>query len=238
MFTIPKKPKIKLKPQAPDKRQIAVVPLRAIMDKSLSLGALRVLCMVCSYANRSGITWVGQDRLAKDLGINRRTVTAQMTQLRQKNYIERLTKGAKMSHTSTMRIVYNEDIGLAEALARNTEDGRSPYMILKEEREMAKKAPKSTPKTIKTLGEYVDTKTAEKPNGDAVLAYISKFEIVEDLYWKIYKEKKVINELDMKAIEMSDAIGLANEEFGRGLELWLRARDQAPDSIIDYVRGL
>lgn len=238
MFTIPKKPKIKLKPQAPDKRQIAVVPLRAIMDKSLSLGALRVLCMVCSYANRSGITWVGQDRLAKDLGINRRTVTAQMTQLRQKNYIERLTKGARMSHTSTMRIVYNEDIGLTEALARNTEDGRSPYMILKEEREMAKKAPKSTPKTIKTLGEYVDTKTAEKPNGEAVLAYISKFEIVEDLYWKVYKEKKVINELDMKAIEIADAIGLANEEFGRGLELWLRARDQAPGSIIDYVRGL
>lgn len=238
MFTIPKKPKIKLKPQAPDKRQIAVVPLRAIMDKSLSLGALRVLCMVCAYANRSGITWVGQERLAKDLGVNRRTVTAQMTQLRQKNYIERLTKGAKMSHTSTMRIVYNEEIGLTEALARNTEDGRSPYMILKEEREMAKKAPKSTPKTIKTLGEYVDTKTAEKPNGDAVLAYISKFEIVEDLYWKIYKEKKVINELDMKAIEMSDAIGLANDEFGRGLELWLRARDKAPESIIDYVRGL
>ena len=238
MFTIPKKPKIKLKPQAPDKRQIAVVPLRAIMDKSLSLGALRVLCMVCSYANRSGITWVGQDRLAKDLGVNRRTVTAQMTQLRQKNYIERLTKGAKMSHTSTMRIVYNEEIGLTEALARNTEDGRSPYMILKEEREMAKKAPKSTAKAIKTLGEYVDTKTAEKPNGEAVLAYISKFEIVEDLYWKIYKEKKVINELDMKAIEMSDAIGLANDEFGRGLELWLRARDAAPDSIIDYARGL
>ena len=238
MFTIPKKPKIKLKPQAPDKRQIAVVPLRAIMDKSLSLGALRVLCMVCSYANRSGITWVGQDRLAKDLGVNRRTVTAQMTQLRQKNYIERLTKGAKMSHTSTMRIVYNEEIGLTEALARNTEDGRSPYMILKEEREMAKKAPKSTPKTIKTLGEYVDTKTADKANGEAILAYNSKFEIVEGLYWKIYKEKKVINELDMKAIEMSDSIGLANDEFGRGLELWLRARDQAPGSIIDYVRGL
>jgi DNA-binding transcriptional ArsR family regulator len=238
MFTIPKKPKIKLKPQAPDKRQIAVVPLRAIMDKSLSLGALRVLCMVCSYANRSGITWVGQDRLAKDLGVSRRTVTAQMTKLREKKYVERLTKGAKMSHTSTMRIVYNEEIGLTEALARNTEDGRSPYMILKEEREMAKKAPKSTPKTIKTLGEYVDTKTAEKPNSEAILAYISKFEIVEDLYWKIYKEKKVINELDMKAIEMTDSIGLANDEFGRGLELWLRARDQAPGSIIDYVRGL
>ena len=237
-FDIPKKPKIRLKPKPQDRRQIAIVPLRAVMDKSLSLGALRVLCMVCAYANRSGITWVGQERLAKDLGINRRTVTAQMTQLRQKNYIERLTKGARMSHTSTMRIVYNEEIGLTEALARNTEDGRSPYMILKEEREMAKKAPKSTPKTIKTLGEYVDTKTAEKPNGGAILAYNSKFEIVERLYVKVYKERKIINELDMKAIEIADSIGLTNEEFGRGLELWLRAREHSPDSIIDYVRGL
>jgi hypothetical protein len=238
MFTIPKKPKIKLKPQAPDKRQIAVVPLRAIMDKSLSLGALRVLCMVCSYANRSGITWVGQERLAKDLGVSRRTITAQMTKLRQKNYVERLTKGARMSHTSTMRIVYNEDIGLTEALARNTEDGRSPYMILKEEREMAKKAPKSTPKTIKTLGEYVDTKIADKANGEPILAYNSKFEIVEGLYVKVYKERKTINELDMKAIEIAESIGLSNDEFGRGLELWLRAREYSPESIIDYARGL
>jgi len=43
-------------------------------------------------------------------------------------------------------------------LALNTEDGRSPYMILKEEREMAKKAPKTSVRAVKTLGEYVDSK--------------------------------------------------------------------------------
>jgi DNA-binding transcriptional MocR family regulator len=116
-FIIPKKPKVKLKPKPPDRRQIAVVPLRAIMDKSLSLGALRVLCMVCAYANRSGITWVGQQRLAQDLSVSRKTITSQMTQLRTKGYIDRLRKGAKESHTSTMRIVYDKDIALEDVLA-------------------------------------------------------------------------------------------------------------------------
>ena len=237
-FDIPNKPKIKLKPKPQDRRQIAIVPLRAVMDKSLSLGALRVLCMVCAYANRSGITWVGQERLAKDLGVSRRTITAQMTKLRAKNYVDRLTKGARMSHTSTMRIVYNEDIGLADALALNTEDGRSPYMILKEEREMAKKGSKTSAKAVQTLGEYVDAKIVGKANGEGLLAYNSKLEIVGFLYGKVYKEEKVINDLDLKAIEIAESIGLTNQQFAHDLELWLRARPEVPGSIIEYGRGL
>ena len=238
MFSIPKKPKIKLKPKPQDRRQIAIVPLRAVMDKSLSLGALRVLCMVCAYANRSGITWVGQERLAKDLSVSRRTVTSQMKQLRELHYVERLNKGARLSHTSTMRIVYNEDISLIDALALNTEDGRSPYMILKEEREMAKKAPKTNAKAVKTLGEYVDSKQGIESNGEPVSPYNSKLEIVELLYGKVYIDKKTINDLDLKAIEIAESIGLSNQQFAHDLELWLRARPERPDSIIDYSRGL
>ena len=237
-FDIPKKPKLKLKTAMPDQRQIAVMPLRALKDKTLRNGAIRVLGLVCSYANRSGITWVGQERLAKDLGVSRRTITAQMTKLREKNYVDRLTKGARMSHTSTMRIVYNEDISLADALALNTEDGRSPYMILKEEREMAKKGSKTSAKAVKTLGEYVDSKRVVESNGEAVLAYNSKLEIVSLLYGKIYKDKKTINELDLKAIEVAESIGLTNEQFAHDLELWLRARPERPASIIDYSHGL
>jgi len=237
-FDIPKKPKIKLKPKPQDRRQIAIVPLRAVMDKSLSLGALRVLCMVCAYANRSGITWVGQERLAKDLSVSRRTVTSQMKQLRELHYVERLNKGARLSHTSTMRIVYNEDISLIDALALNTEDGRSPYMILKEEREMAKKAPKTNAKVVKTLGEYVDSKQGIESNGEPVSPYNSKLEIVELLYGKVYIDKKTINDLDLKAIEIAETMGLTNQQFAHDLELWLRARPERPDSIIDYSRGL
>jgi len=161
-----------------------------------------------------------------------------MTKLRTKGYVDRLTKGARMSHTSTMRIVYNEDISLEDALALNTEDGRSPYMILKEEREMAKKGSKTSAKAVKTLGEYVDSKKANKPNDEEILAYNSKLEIVSLLYGKIYKDKKTINELDLKAIEVAESIGLSNEQFAHDLELWLKARPEMPDSIIEYGRGL
>jgi hypothetical protein len=154
------------------------------------------------------------------------------------HYVERLNKGARLSHTSTMRIVYNEDIGLADALALNTEDGRSPYMILKEEREMAKKAPRTTAKAVKTLGEYVDSKQGIESNGEAVSAYNSKLEIVEFLYGKLYIDTKVINDLDLKAIEIAESIGLSNQQFAHDLELWLRARPEMPGSIIEYGRGL
>jgi hypothetical protein len=161
-----------------------------------------------------------------------------MKQLRELHYVERLNKGARLSHTSTMRIVYNEDISLLDALALNTEDGRSPYMILKEEREMAKKGSKTNAKAVKTLGEYVDSKQGIESNGESVSPYNSKLEIVELLYGKVYIDKKTINDLDLKAIEIAESIGLTNQQFAHDLELWLRARPERPDSIIDYSRGL
>jgi hypothetical protein len=72
---------------------------------------------------------------------------------------------------------------------------------------------------------------------DAV-AYNTKLEVVELLYMKIYKEEKIVNELDMKAIEESDAMQQSIGEFAMGLELYLRARPAAPSSVIEYVRGL
>lgn len=216
------------------------MPLRALRDKTLRNGAIRVLGLVCSYANRAGITWVSQERIAEELGITRSGVTHYITHLRNKGYIERIKKGKKLRFTSTMRIIYDEELTLEDALgiASGDDDLRSPMMIDREEEEMVRKATKTSAKAVKTLGEYVDTKMVGKQPGEAGITYNSKFEIVEGLYVKVYKERKIVNELDMKAIEMADSIGLSNEEFGRGLELWLRAREHSPDSIIDYVRGL
>ena len=83
-FDIPKKPKLKLKTAMPDQRQIAVMPLRALKDKTLRNGAIRVLGLVCSYANRAGITWVGQERLARDLGVTRSAITQYITILKKR----------------------------------------------------------------------------------------------------------------------------------------------------------
>ena len=63
-------------------------------------------------------------------------------------------------------------------------------------------------------------------------------EIVEFLYRKIYKDIKVMNDLDLKAIEIAESIGFTNQQFAHDLELWLRARPARPDSIIEYGRGL
>ena len=239
-FDIPKKPKLKLKTAMPDQRQIAVMPLRALKDKTLRNGAIRVLGLVCSYANRAGITWVGQERLARDLGVTRSAITQYITILKKKNYVEILNKGRKLNFTSTMRVVYNEKLCAADAIAvaASTEDLRSPMMIRDEEMEMAKKAPKTSVREVKTIREYIDTKQGKESVGEATVTYNSKLEIVEFLYGKVYKEEKVINDLDLKAIEIAESIGLSNQQFAHDLELWLRARPARPDSIIEYGRGL
>lgn len=239
-FDIPKKPKLKLKTAMPDQRQIAVMPLRALKDRTLRNGAIRVLGLVCSYANRAGITWVGQERLAKDLGVTRSAITHYITILKKKNYVEILNKGRKLNFTSTMRVIYNEQLCAADAIAvaASTEDLRSPMMILEEEKEMTKKAPKTSSRAVKTIKEYIDTKQGNESLGEATVTYNSKLEVVGLLYGKVYKEEKVINDLDLKAIEIADSIGLSNQQFAHDLELWLRARPERPDSIIEYGRGL
>jgi hypothetical protein len=239
-FDIPKKPKLKLKTAMPDQRQIAVMPLRALKDKTLRNGAIRVLGLVCSYANRAGITWVGQERLARDLGVTRSAITQYITILKKKNYVEILNKGRKLNFTSTMRVVYNEKLCAEDAIAvaASTEDLRSPMMIRDEEMEMTKKVPKTSAKAVKTIREYIDTKQSNQGIGEATVTYNSKLEIVSLIYGKVYKEEKVINDLDLKAIEIAESIGLTNQQFAHDLELWLRARPARPDSIIEYGRGL
>ena len=80
-FNLPNKPKIKLKPRQPDNRQVVVMPLRALKDMELTNGSIRVLGIVCSYANRAGITWVSQARLAEDLGVTRSAITHHISAL-------------------------------------------------------------------------------------------------------------------------------------------------------------
>jgi len=103
---------------------------------------------------------------------------------------------------------------------------------------MTKKAPKTSVRAVKTIKEYIDTKQENQSIGEATVTYNSKLEIVSLLYGKIYKDTKTINELDLKAIEVAESIGLTNEQFAHDLELWLRARPERPASIIDYSHGL
>jgi len=239
-FNIPKKPKVQLKPKPPDRRQIAVMPLRALRDMELTNGSIRVLGLVCSYANRAGITWVSQARLAEDLGVTRSAITHHITALRKKNYLERIKKGRKSRFTNTIRVIYNESITTEDAIAiaQLDEDLRSPAMIIREENRMTSRGVKTSRKGKTKAKEYQDTGTGLESRGEPSVTYNSKLESVLVLYRKIYKEEKIINEIDMKAIELAESIGLTNQDFAMGLELWLNARPERPDTILDYVKGL
>jgi len=240
-FNLPNKPKVRLKPAPPDRRQIAVIPIRALIDKELSGGCVRVLALLCSYCNRAGITWVGQDRLAKDLQTTRQYINNQLSILKKKNYVKVLVRGTKHSHTSTTRVIYNETINTEDAIGAVNEDVRSPWMKLMEERKMEKMAKKGSKRVYKTIKSEVDGDplgTMKEALLMDTVAYNTKLEVVELLYRKIYKEEKIVNELDMKAIEESDAMQQSIGEFAMGLELYLRARPATPSSVIEYVRGL
>jgi DNA-binding transcriptional ArsR family regulator len=174
------------------------------------------------------------------LGVTRSAITHHITALRKKNYLERIKKGRKSRFTSTLRVIYNEKISAEDAIAiaQLDEDLRSPVMIEREENRMTSRGVRTSRKGKTKEREYQGTSNELESLGEPSVTYNSKLESVLVLYRKIYKEEKVMNELDMKAIELAESIGLTNQEFATGLELWLNARTERPDSIIDYARGL
>lgn len=240
-FQLPKAPKVKLKPAPPDQRQIAVMPIKALTDRRLSGGCVRVLALICSYCNRAGITWVGQERLAKDLQTNRPYISHQVGVLRKYGYIETLVKGGKHSHTATTRVIYNKTIGLEDAIGLVNEDARSPAMITQEEKfmaEMLSKGVKRARKTIKlpVKGEALDV--IEKAKSTVIVTHNNVEAIVQEVYRSVFLKEKVINDLDLKGFEMIGMCQMTQQQFSRDLEIWLKARTSPPDSILDLARAL
>jgi len=240
-FQIPTKPKVKLKPAPPDQRQIAVMPLRALKDRSLDNGAIRVLGLLCSYCNRAGITWVGQDRLARDLGVTRPAITRQLIALRKKNYIKTIVQGGKNSHTSTTRVIFNADIGTEDAIATMSDESRSPQMIKQEEKymeEMLSKGSKRARKTIKLPVKAEALEVIKKASGNELVTHNNCEAIVQSIYRSVFFKDKLINDLDLKGFELIAMCQLREQMLSRDLELWLKARPAEPESIIDFARAL
>jgi len=140
-FTLPKKPRIYKKDAPPDQRKIAVMPLKALTDQTLTDGSIRILGVLCSYCNRAGITWVSQARLAKDLNISRQAVTNQLMQLRAAGYVEIIKKGFRGERCNTLRVIFDQSVDAATAMAvtSSIEDTRPP--AIKEEQAMQAEQP-------------------------------------------------------------------------------------------------
>jgi DNA-binding transcriptional MocR family regulator len=136
-FKIPKKPRVKEREPEPDRRKVAVLPIKAVFDQKLTHGGLQVLAAICSFANRAGITWVSQTRLAKDLGISQQAVSKQVIQLRELGYLQTVKKGFKGERSDTIRVIFDPTIDTETAIAvtSSIEDTRPHYMKEKQQQE-------------------------------------------------------------------------------------------------------
>ena len=129
-FEIPKLSKLKLQDAPQDGRKVAVLPIRAGSDRRLHGGTLRTLIVLCSYCNRAGLTWVGQERLAQDLGVSRQAVGKQIALLQTTGYVQVHRKGYRKEYANTLRVIFDKSIDMETAIAITSaqEDTRPPAM--------------------------------------------------------------------------------------------------------------
>ena len=126
-ITLPKKPKIRQKEQQPDQRQFSIVPIRAITDRRLTGMEMRVLMLYCCYTNRSGLTWVGQQRIATHLGVSKMRVSVLTTALINKGYLKVVYQGFRGERADTRQVIYRDNVPLADIVAVTSDP--APYMI-------------------------------------------------------------------------------------------------------------
>jgi predicted transcriptional regulator len=136
-FALPKKPRIKEKDAPPDQRKVAVLPIRAISDRTLTDGMFRTLAILCSYCNRAGLTWVGQTKLAKDMGVSQQAIGKQLLKLQKTGYVQIISKGFRGVRGNTLRVVFDPSISAEDAIAMtsNKEDTRPPAIREEQERQ-------------------------------------------------------------------------------------------------------
>jgi hypothetical protein len=140
-FELPKRKRRIIEKEAPpDRRKFAVVPIKAIGDKRLHNLAIRILVCACSYANRAGITWVGQRRIAQDLGIHQSQISRELAKLKEFGYVDLVSKGFRGNKGDTIRVVYDDSLSTSEAIsiasAGQQDDLRPPEQRRKEDKEM------------------------------------------------------------------------------------------------------
>jgi biotin operon repressor len=136
-FDLPKRPKIELKQAPPDRRTVAVVPIRAVFDKQLTHGGLQALAALCAYCNKAGVTWVSQLRLASELGISQQALAKQYRQLRELGYLEVMRRGYKGQRTDTLRVIFDPSITGEDAITMTNgpkEDTRPPAIRAEQEK--------------------------------------------------------------------------------------------------------
>jgi len=130
-FTLPKRrPKVEQKEAPPDRRKVAVLPIKAVADKRVTDGMFRTLAVLCSYSNRAGITWVSTERMGKDMGVTKQAISKQLVKLQKVGYVQIVRKHSWRSRTATSRVIFDESVTTEDAVALTSaiEDTRPPFM--------------------------------------------------------------------------------------------------------------
>lgn len=235
MFNVPSPPKIKLKAKPPDQRKIAVMPLRALRDKSLNNQAIRVLGLLCSYANRAGITWVAGTTLAKELNVSKQAISFHMTMLKRAGYVEVIKRGYAGQRTDTVRIIYDPTISATDALSilGNEDEYRSPTMLKEELNKMNQPISNKPIKKSKPITKSNKVK-AELDN--------NKTDAIREIYLRVLKKEKEIKEKDLTGIEMVQASNVSIDSFLTELELRLKMIHseglRVPDDILELAQQI
>ena len=234
-FKIPKKPKVREKEPDPDRRKVAVLPIRAVFDQKLTHGGLQVLAAICSFANRAGITWVSQTRLAKDLEISQQAVAKQFKQLRELGYLETVKKGFKAERTDTIRVIFDPSVDVATAIAvtSSIEDTRPPEMRKEQQMQQDNSIDQEGLKRIHDMIKGVVKPMTQPPkeysmpkSGDTVTVAKMKKEIAA------HKARKAAANHNLEVVN-EEALQLQPDH---NLEVVQNTKEQV---LIDiYVRGL
>lgn len=151
---LPARPPQIVKAPFQDRRKFCVIPWQAVQDWELPSTSLRYLAALAAYANPAGLTWVSLKRVGEDLGVSHVSVHRHMTRLKNRGYVEEVSKGWKGEKAATRRIVYDEDITPEDAVAINSgkEDCRDPDMKRKEEQMARKRKQPTTEATQEPVG--------------------------------------------------------------------------------------
>jgi hypothetical protein len=203
---LPKKPRILIKEQAQDQRKFSVIPIRAATDRKLTGMEMRVLLLFCSYANRGGITWVGNARIAEHLGVGMHRVAFLTRCLIDKGYMKVLYKGYQGERAHTRQIIFDKSLTIEDIVSISGE--KPPYMI-----EQEQKAIKNQPVNQQHKGATMSRKRKIKDNS-------VNDQAVSNLVSSNKQEDKLGIELtELQVIELTRAVGadllnLAIEQCG------------------------
>lgn len=164
-FVLPKKPKVKEQEAPPDQRKFAVIPIRACTDPQLTLGMMRSLQLICSYMNRSGITWVSQKKLSEDLKVSQQAISKHLVKLVKAGYLEVLRKAYPGERSTTWRVIFDPSIKAEDAVAITSalEDTRPPYMKEQQAREAEQPDPQGQRRIAELVAKALRQPTKKEP---------------------------------------------------------------------------